>query len=78
MSTFLSSFLSFCPFRVAPAAYGGSQARGLIGAIAAGLQHSHSNERPDLSLQAAPQLRAMPDPEPTDRGQGSNLHLHGH
>jgi len=30
--------------RAAPSAYGGSQARGLIGAGAAGLHHSHSNE----------------------------------
>ena len=35
----------FCFFRNAPAAYRGSQARGLIGAAAAGLQHSHSNAR---------------------------------
>ena len=28
-----------------PAAYGGSQARGLIGAAAAGHSHSHSNAR---------------------------------
>jgi len=28
-----------------PAAYGGSQARGLIGAVAAGLCQSHSNAR---------------------------------
>ena len=28
-------FLSFCPFRVTPMAYGGSQVRGPIGAIAA-------------------------------------------
>ena len=31
--------------RAAPAAYGGFQDRGLIGAIAAGLHHSHSNAR---------------------------------
>ena len=37
------SFFRF--FRAAPAAYGGSQARGLIGAAAAGLHHSHSNIR---------------------------------
>ena len=30
--------LSFCLFRATPAAYRGSQARGLIGAIAAGLR----------------------------------------
>ena len=40
-------FVLFCfvflLFRVAPAAYGGSQARGRIGTIAPGLHHSHSN-----------------------------------
>ena len=36
-------FFFFCLFRAAPTAYGGSQARGLIGAVAAGLRHSHSN-----------------------------------
>ena len=30
-------------FRATPAAYGRSQARGRIGAAAAGLHHSHSN-----------------------------------
>ena len=30
-------------FRAAPIAYGGSQARGPTGAVAAGLRHSHSN-----------------------------------
>ena len=32
-----------CLFRAAPAAYGDSQARGLIGAVAAGLHHNYSN-----------------------------------
>ena len=31
---------------VAPAAYGGSQARGPIGAVATGLRQSHSNQDP--------------------------------
>ena len=31
-----------CPFMAAPTAYGGSQARDQIGAIAAGLYYSHS------------------------------------
>ena len=35
--------LFFAVFRAAPAAYRGSQAKGLIGATAAGLHHSHSN-----------------------------------
>ena len=33
-------FFFFCLFRAAPAAYGGSQARGQIGAVAASLHHS--------------------------------------
>ena len=35
--------LSFAFSRATPAAYGGSQARSLIGAVAAGLHHIHSN-----------------------------------
>ena len=35
--------LFFFFFRVIPAAYGNSQARGRIRAAAAGLHHSHSN-----------------------------------
>ena len=37
------NFFVFGLFRAAPAPYGDSQATGLIGAIAAGLRHSHSN-----------------------------------
>ena len=40
----------FCLFRTAPTAHGGSQARGLIRAIATGLHHSHSNVRSELRL----------------------------
>ena len=36
-------FFFFAFFRAAPAAYGGSQIRGLIGAVAASLCQSHSN-----------------------------------
>ena len=36
-------FIYFAFSRATPAASGGSQARGLIGAIATGLHHSHSN-----------------------------------
>ena len=36
-------FLNFCLFRATPAAYGGSQDRGPIGAVATSLHHSHSN-----------------------------------
>ena len=43
-------------------AHGGSQARGLIGAVAAGLRQSHSNAESELCLQPTPQVTAMPDP----------------
>ena len=43
-------------------AYGGSQARGQIGAAAAGLCHSHSNVGPKQHLQTSLQLMIMPDP----------------
>ena len=55
-------FLCFAFSRAAPAPYGGSQARGLIGAIADGLYHSHSNAGSEPRLRPTPQLRAMPDP----------------
>ena len=40
---FFIFYLFFCLFRAELAAYGGSQARGPIGAVATGLCHSHSN-----------------------------------
>ena len=46
---FILSFFFFF-LRVVPTAYGGSQAMGLIGAVAAGLHHSHSNTGSELSL----------------------------
>ena len=49
-------------FRAAPVAYGGSQARGLIGAVAASLHHSQGNTRSELCPQPIPQRMAMPDP----------------
>ena len=55
-------FFCLCPFRATHSAYGGSQARGLIGAVAAGLHHSHSNTRSKLHLRPTPQLTATPDP----------------
>ena len=42
--------------------YGGSQARGLIGAVATGLCHSHSNAGSKPSLQPTPVLTAILDP----------------
>jgi len=46
----------------APVAYGGSQARGPIGAVAAGLHPGHSNTESKPRLWPTPQLTAMPDP----------------
>jgi len=45
---FLGEFV--CLFRAAPTAYGSSQARGWIGAVATVLYHSQSNDRSELSL----------------------------
>jgi len=45
----------------APSAYGGSQARGLIGAVATCLRQSHSNAGSEPRLQPTPQLTATPD-----------------
>lgn len=60
-------FYFFDFFRAAPAAYGGSQAKGPIGAVAAGLRHSHSNARCELPLGPTPQLMAMLDHQPAER-----------
>ena len=59
---FFFVFLSFCLSGAAPVAYGGSQAKGLIRAVAASLCHSHSNAGPEPRLQPTPQLTATPDP----------------
>ena len=45
----------------APMAYGGSQARGPVGAIAIGLHQSHSNAGSEPHLQPTPQLTATLD-----------------
>ena len=61
---FLSFFFFFCLFAVfwaAPAAYGDSQARGPIRAVAASLRHSHGKAGSELCLQPTPQLMVTPD-----------------
>ena len=55
-------FFSFGLFRAASMAHGGSQARGRVGAAAAGLCYSHSNEGSEPHLQPTPQFTATPDP----------------
>ena len=61
----------------APAAYGGSQARGQIGAAATGLRQSHSNAGSEPRLQPPPQLTTTPDRSPAEHGQGPNPQPHG-
>ena len=65
MVYFFIYFLFFCLFAIswaAPTAYGDSQARGLIRAVAACLHHSHSNTGSKPRLQPTPQLRGTPIP----------------
>ena len=57
---FFFGFFSFS--RAALVAYGGSQATGLIGAVAAGLRQSHNNLGSEPHLRPTPQLTATPDP----------------
>ena len=63
------SFLFVCLFvfpfafsRAAPAAHGGSQARGPVGAAGTGLRQSHSSVGSEPRLQPTPQLTATRDP----------------
>ena len=75
---FVHANVFFFHFRATPTAYGSSQARGSIGAIAASLRHSHGNLGSEPSLWPPPQLTAMLDPQPPERDQGSNLSFHGY
>ena len=78
--SFSFSFFFFCLFafsRAAPVAYGGSHAKGRIGAVAASLCQSHSNLGPELRLRPTPQLTEMPHPLPTEQGQGLNPQTQG-
>ena len=47
---FKKNLFIYCLFRATLVAHGGSQARGLIGEIAVGLCHSHSNARSEPHL----------------------------
>ena len=57
---FVLSFV-FCLFRATPSAYGGSQVRGLIGAVDASLHHSHSHMESEPRLPPTAQLTATLD-----------------
>ena len=59
---FFIIFIIICFFRTALAAYGGSQARGLIRAVDTDLHQSYSSEGSKTCLPPTPQLTATPDP----------------
>ena len=69
--TYYYFFLS----RAAIAAYGSSQARGKIGAVAA--SHSHSNVESKPHLQPTSQLMPTPDPNPLSEARDWTLILMG-
>ena len=65
LRTVIYIYIYICLFSIskaAPAAYGDSQAGGLIRAIAADPHHNHSNSGSEPRLRPTPQLTARPDP----------------
>ena len=68
----------FLLFRAVPMAYGSSHLGAESQLQAASLCHSHNNVGFEPYLQPTPQLKTMPDPQPTKQGQESNLHPHGY
>ena len=71
-SVFFLLFVCFCLFaisRAAPTAYGGSQARGRIGAVAAGRRQRHSNAGSEPPLQPTPQLTVRRILNPLSEGR---------
>ena len=68
-------FFVFCPFRAAPMAHGGSQARGPIGAIAASLHHSRNTTNPShvCNLHHSAQQCRILNPLSEARDQTHNL-----
>ena len=68
-----SRIFSFCVFRATPSAYGDSQASGLIRAVAAALNQSHSNMGSELHLQSTPQLNQILNPLSKARDGTCNL-----
>ena len=76
--SFIFFFFFFLAFRAAPAAHGSSQARDRIRATAVSLYNRHSNSGSKPRVLPIPQFTAMPDPQPTEWGQGSNPHSRGY
>ena len=61
-SALFFAFVFVLLFMATPAAEGGSQARGPVGAVATGLHHSYSIVGSKPRLQPTPPLTATPDP----------------
>ena len=59
---YIYTYIFFVLSRAAPAAYGCSQARGLIGALATGLHQNHSDMGSEPHLRSTPELTETPDP----------------
>ena len=72
---FFFFFGLFAISRTAPAACGGSQARGRIRAVATGLHQSHSNTGSELLLQPTPQLAATPVLNPLSKARDQTCSL---
>ena len=75
MSVAVLLFFFFFLFRAMPVAQGGPQARGPIGAVAAGLPHSQSNVGSEPRLRPTPQPMVTPYPQLTKQGQVLNQNL---
>jgi len=64
-----------CVFRATPTAYGGSQARGLIGAATASLHHQqHQVQAASVTYTT---VHGNTGPLTPEQGQGLNLQPHG-
>jgi len=78
LNFFIVFVLCVCVFsRAAYVAYGGSQAKGLIRAVATGLHQGHNNSGSEPRLRPTPQLTATPDPLSEARDQTHNLMVPG-
>ena len=75
MGSTVCFFVSFCLFRATPTAYGSSQARGQIVAVAASLHHSHSNagSEPHCDLHHSSWQHQIPNPLSEARDRTCNL-----
>ena len=77
LSSFLSFFFFFFFFWT-PCSIFNFPGGGHLRDTPAGLRHSHSHVGYKLYPQPTPQFSAMPDPQPTEPGQGLNPHPHGY